>query len=661
MARSSSRQDAWLEEARAGRLEEITQGKPVNTSQSLIEEGTLDYLDPGGRVHNFFLVPWHKLHEWLSLFNRGRDGVPEGLTRGSVLSELERRKGGNRTWAGRARSMVVDTGDGRDWREHEDECGITHFEELLVFQPKDWRRQAREYLIKYGCDINRTSPNPLNPLRRAEVPVTYNTKDGNEKDTKVSVPMSNALLMVLFHPAIPRSHRYQPLNFLLAYDAELVPVVESKRSCSEPLEHFLKLLEVPEDEHHVKQGFMKALSPLDYFFHFREHVAAYDLNFMRKVGKKAGVPRFPLLTELDFCDIVGQRLAKHIIRKTMLHWLTNRQSSDSLIPNRSPLSMIFAGPSGNGKTEIAKILSELLNPPSEEAFHKVDCAKLSDAHELFGMAGAYQGAKQGSALNNFVLKMSRTDQVGVVLMDEIEKADQGVIHALYQVIDKGEWTEKKLKACSEGPQTGIVSCQNLIFVFTTNSADTVIEDRGKDPELFTAPPHQLDVMANKLERIVRSHLEHDYPFTPAFMGRVSAVVPFLPMATQSPAHHHPLLGELTTVVKYLMEREQEKTRYVDAAVEQIINPLVKDKMAQIIVNDCVSSAGVRSAQKLVGDHMGREIMHSCALKKGGLRRECMVEYGVSLDKEIEFHAVEANTAGSRSSDDSDSDEEELFS
>jgi ATP-dependent Clp protease ATP-binding subunit ClpA len=57
---------------------------------------------------------------------------------------------------------------------------------------------------------------------------------------------------------------------------------------------------------------------------------------------------------------------------------------------------------------------------------------------MFGMSGAYQGAYKGSDLNNFILRMSlEPDALGIVLLDEIEKAKQGVIHGLYQVIDKG--------------------------------------------------------------------------------------------------------------------------------------------------------------------------------------------------------------------------------
>lgn len=93
------------------------------------------------------------------------------------------------------------------------------------------------------------------------------------------------------------------------------------------------------------------------------------------------------------------------------------------------------------------------------------------------MSGAYRGSYQGSALNNFVIRISQDrDAYGVVLLDEIEKADKSVIHALYQVIDKGEWTNKKQYIDEDpgGNQTEVISCRNVIFVMTTNAADSSI-------------------------------------------------------------------------------------------------------------------------------------------------------------------------------------------
>ena len=85
--------------------------------------------------------------------------------------------------------------------------------------------------------------------------------------------------------------------------------------------------------------------------------------------------------------------------------------------------------------------------------------------------GAYQGPFEDSTLNNFVASIAHEKhKIGVVLLDEIDKAKQELITGLYQVLDKGEWTDKKLVTGS-GSQTSVLSCRNIVFIMTVNSAD----------------------------------------------------------------------------------------------------------------------------------------------------------------------------------------------
>lgn len=111
-------------------------------------QSTLRYLDEEGAI-NFWNVPWKKLNRWLSALN-GNLHVSEDLenvNRGSVIEELEqRRKGNSRSLKERGIGVFVDRGIGHDWREYENENGFTHLEELLIYQPPDWRKQAREYM-----------------------------------------------------------------------------------------------------------------------------------------------------------------------------------------------------------------------------------------------------------------------------------------------------------------------------------------------------------------------------------------------------------------------------------------------------------------------------------------------------------------------------------
>lgn len=155
---------------------------------------------------------------------------------------------------------------------------------------------------------------------------------------------------------------------------------------------------------HIKDD----MSPLDYFFEFQKSIQSYSLDRLAAIGRAVGLPRLMLIKELDFGNIIGQRVAKHMIKKEVAHYMWNRTLKDGEIcAIKHPLSFIFAGPSGNGKTELAEELAKLLNKPNEAAFHKVDCGKLRNAHELFGFAGGYRGSYQGSALNNFVAAIAQ--------------------------------------------------------------------------------------------------------------------------------------------------------------------------------------------------------------------------------------------------------------
>lgn len=103
---------------------------------------TLEYLDEEGTVTNFTLVPWIKLHNWLSELNGSPHytEIPTGVNRGKVLEELEaRRKGKDSTFGGVMKIVGKDRGYGRDWRDYENKEGLTHLEELLVYQPKGER------------------------------------------------------------------------------------------------------------------------------------------------------------------------------------------------------------------------------------------------------------------------------------------------------------------------------------------------------------------------------------------------------------------------------------------------------------------------------------------------------------------------------------------
>lgn len=566
---------------------------------------TLEYLDREGSVRSFGLVPWTVLHSWLSAINGFPSAVkdlPTSVNRGKILEELEarRKSKANTVVDAPLRALGRDRGIGKDWRDHENGEGFTHLEELLVYQPNDWRKQAREYLFRFQCDLSRKSSDTKTRGLWIEA-------NGHRQ----RIIMTSPILLVLFHPCLNRTNRYEPLNFLLAYGVR------------NPLPGLFR--NFPEED---QMALMEDLSPLDYFLEFQKYVGDYRLDLLRKIGRDAEFPRLCLIKELDFSDIIGQRLAKKRIRQSVVNHIWNRSGKKSgICSNRYPLSMIFAGPSGNGKTELAIWLAKLMNKPGDDFFIKVDCGKLTDDSEIFGKSGAYQGAYRGSALNNFVLKMSQQSQaIGIVLLDEIEKAEQNVIHALYQVIDKGEWTNKQLT--SHGSQTDVIPCHNLIFIMTTNACDFEITKFVKaHGHIYDAIGADFEDLASNLSANLRSILQYQEPFTKAFLGRVGQIVPFLPMANGDPDIQGKMFGETMTVAKLLIERQQENLADGSITeVEQVVSAKTKHQMARIVSKEAIQDAGVRSIQLIVKQKMSDRIMDSLLLERGGIEGGSQIQY-----------------------------------
>ena len=179
---------------------------------------TLEYLDEDGRI-SYQSVSWKKLNCRLSYFNSagaiGDEPPTKGANRGKIIEELEERRKGS---DGFVESVLIrglsriDRGYGLDWRNYENGDCYTHFEEVLVYQPKEWRNQAREYLYQYCFDVNRKSENRSR--------VTDWVCRLEHKVIRVTILMPFPILVVLMHPAMKRSTRYEPVNFLLAYGAK---------------------------------------------------------------------------------------------------------------------------------------------------------------------------------------------------------------------------------------------------------------------------------------------------------------------------------------------------------------------------------------------------------------------------------------------------------
>lgn len=160
---------------------------------------------------------------------------------------------------------------------------------------------------------------------------------------------------------------------------------------------------------------------------------------------------------------------------------------------------------------------------SDEDFLKVSCANVNSVFELFGGSGAYQGAKVGSELNNFVV--NHCDRVGIVNLDEFDRLDSTVQDGLFTIFDKGEWVNKRLLRT----QTETLDCRRIIWILTTNVFDNKIVSfcEGED-KCFKE--RKFKDIERKVKRIFQKEMVEN--FGKAMSRRLGSVIPFVPFTKE---------------------------------------------------------------------------------------------------------------------------------
>ena len=182
-------------------------------------------------------------------------------------------------------------------------------------------------------------------------------------------------------------------------------------------------------------------------------------------------------------------------------------------PNRPGGSFIFAGPTGVGKTELAKALAEFLFG-DEDALIQLDMSEFSEKHtasRLFGAPPGYVGYDEGGQLTEKV----RRKPFSVVLFDEVEKAHPDIFNSLLQILEEGRLTD------SQGRK---VDFKNTVIIMTTNLGPRDI-NKGVLTGFQTADnsTHDYSRMKSKVAEELKQH------FRPEFLNRVDDTIVFPPL------------------------------------------------------------------------------------------------------------------------------------
>jgi ATP-dependent Clp protease ATP-binding subunit ClpB len=280
--------------------------------------------------------------------------------------------------------------------------------------------------------------------------------------------------------------------------------------------------------------------------------------------------------------VVGQGEAVRVVSDAV-----RRSRAGVADPDRPTGSFLFLGPTGVGKTELAKALAEFLFD-DERAMIRIDMSEYAEKHSVARLVGAppgYVGYDQGGQLTESV----RRRPYSVVLLDEVEKAHPDVFDVLLQVLDDGRLTDG---------QGRTVDFRNTILVLTSNLGSQAIADANLNEQ-------------QRKEAVLSVVQRH---FKPEFLNRLDDVVVFHQLATE----------ELTSIVDIQIDRLG--LRLAQRRLRLDVTPSARDWLA---LNGFDPVYGARPLRRLVSSAIGDQLAKK--LLSGDIRDGDRVNVDVTDD------------------------------
>ncbi len=267
---------------------------------------------------------------------------------------------------------------------------------------------------------------------------------------------------------------------------------------------------------------------------------------------------------------LGQRLIGQARAVQAVSDAVRRSRAGISDPDRPSGSFLFLGPTGVGKTELAKALAEFLFD-DERAMIRIDMSEYSERHSVARLVGAppgYVGYEEGGQLTEAVRRRPYT----VVLLDEVEKAHQEVFDILLQVLDDGRLTDG---------QGRTVDFRNTILILTSNLGSQYIADPALDEQ----------AKRDAVMTVVRS------TFKPEFLNRLDDVILFDALSTE----------ELTEIVELQVARLAR--RLSDRRLTLAVTPAAREWLAVTGFDPVYGARPLRRLiQSAIGDQLARALL-----------------------------------------------------
>lgn len=274
----------------------------------------------------------------------------------------------------------------------------------------------------------------------------------------------------------------------------------------------------------------------------QESVTEHEISIV--VGRMTGIPVSKLmegerekilkLNETLHKRVIGQDEAVDAVSDAVIRSRAGLQD-----PNRPLGSFLFLGPTGVGKTELAKALAENLFD-SEEHMVRIDMSEYMEKHSVSRLVGAppgYVGYEEGGQLTEAVRRSPYT----IVLLDEIEKAHPDVFNILLQVLDDGRLTDSKGR---------VVDFKNTVLIMTSNIGSQFLLDgvteNGEIPE----------EVSEQVMNLLRGH------FKPEFLNRIDDTIIFTPLSLNNVKE---IIGKMAAQLSCRLEHQEIELQISDEA------------------------------------------------------------------------------------------------
>jgi ATP-dependent Clp protease ATP-binding subunit ClpC len=393
----------------------------------------------------------------------------------------------------------------------------------------------------------------------------------------------------------------------------------------------IKSLQAEKEEAIAKQDYEAAAAVRDQERKLKEEYAKKEAAWRSKLGETV-----PEVTEEDIATIVASwtgvpvsrlveaetqrllRMEEELHRRVIgqdeaivtISQAVRRARAGLKDPRRPIGSFIFLGPTGVGKTELAKALAEYMFD-SEDAMIRLDMSEFMERHttaRLVGSPPGYVGYDEGGQLTEAVRRRPYT----VVLLDEIEKAHPEVFNMLLQILEDGRLSDAKGK---------VVNFANTVLIMTSNLGVRDI-NQAQTALGFQAALEAEETEADRRHKVMKEKIEQELKrlFRPEFLNRVDAVVTFKPLTT----------GQVRQIVDLMLGRLSKQLREQQVTIE--VTMRAKDKLAEEGFDKVFGARPLRRViTTRIEDQLSEELL------RGKFARGDAVEIDVNPDGDFVFN------------------------